>query len=260
MARGLNLERRGAGEPLVLLHHLGGEWQIFAPVLDRLAGHFDVIALDMPGFGGSAPLPATVEPTPWALAAAVAEQLDVLGVERAHACGISLGGWVSLELAKRERALTVTTLCAAGFWSRPLGPRPGVSSRTVARVLGPFLPALFAVPSFRARALASAASQGARVPWRDAVRVARAYARARDYPRANRHMRDNVFTGGDGIGVPVTLAWGEHDRQVVPPRSVPAGWRQVVLRGCSHLPTLDDPDQVAAVVRAGAARERVTAP
>ena len=53
--------------------------------------------------------------------------------------------------------------------------------------------------------------------------------------------------------MPVTLAWGENDRQVTPPRSVPPGWRQVVLRGCNHLPTLDDPAQVVRVLVDGAA-------
>ena len=65
-------------------------------------------------------------------------------------------------------------------------------------------------------------------------------------------MRGNVFTRSEEIDVPVTLAWGEHDRQVTPPRSVPDGWRQVVLYGCNHLPTLDDPEQVAGVIREGA--------
>jgi pimeloyl-ACP methyl ester carboxylesterase len=249
----LNLERRGAGEPLVLLHHLGGEWQVFEPVLDLLARDFDVLAIDMPGFGGSPALPESVEPTPWGLADAVGHELDAQGVDRAHCSGISLGGWVSLELAKRGRALSVTTLCAAGFWRRPLDPREGMTARTVARYARLLLPLLFALPSVRQRALTTAVTNGRALPRREAVRVVAAYARARDYDRASRHMRGNVFGGGETIDVPVTLAWGENDRQVTPPRSAPPGWRQVVLRGCNHLPTLDDPEQVAAVIRAASA-------
>ena len=249
----MNFERRGSGAPLVLLHHLGGEWQVFEPVLDLLARDFDVLAVDMPGFGGSPSLPESVEPTPRALAPAVAELLDSLAIDRAHASGISLGGWVSLELARLDRALSVTTLCAAGFWRRPLGPRQGVSSRTMARVLRPALPGLFAVPAVRARALRTAVVHGDRLTRAQAMRVVLAYARASDYDRASVHMRGNVFSRPEEIEVPVTLAWGEHDRQVTPPRSVPDGWRQVVLYGCNHLPTLDDPEQVAGVVREGAA-------
>lgn len=237
----------------MLLHHLGGEWKVFQPVLDSLAAQFDVIAVDMPGFGRSDPLPDHVEPTPWGLAAAVGDLLDSLGIERAHAAGISLGAWVSLELAKRGRALSVTTLCAAGFWARPLGPRRGISSRTVGRLMAPFVPALFAIPAVRSRALATAVTDGARISRAQAIEVVLAYARSRDYDRASLHMRGNVFSGGEDIDVPVTLAWGETDRQVSRPRTVPAGWRQVVLTGCNHLPTLDDPDQVARVVRECAA-------
>jgi pimeloyl-ACP methyl ester carboxylesterase len=254
----LNLERRGAGEPLVLLHHLGGEWQVFEPLLDLLAPHFDVLAIDMPGFGRSPALPDSVEPTPWGLADAVAAELDELGIERAHCAGISLGGWVSLELAKRGRALSVTTLCAAGFWRGPLGPREGVASRTVARYARPALPLVFALPAVRRRALTTAVTDGRRLGRRQAARVVAAYARARDYDRASGHMRGNVFTGGELIDVPVTLAWGENDRQVSPPQSTPPGWRQVVLKGCNHLPTLDDPDHVAAVIHEGASGGRAS--
>ena len=51
----LVFERRGAGEPLVLLHGIGSRWQVFEPVLDLLASEFEVWALDMPGFGASPP-------------------------------------------------------------------------------------------------------------------------------------------------------------------------------------------------------------
>jgi pimeloyl-ACP methyl ester carboxylesterase len=251
----VNYERRGDGEPLLLLHHLGGEWQVFEPVLDPLARHFDVIAADLPGFGRSPSLPPAVEPTPWALAAAVAELLDSLGIERAHASGISLGGWVSLELAKLGRALSVTALCAAGFWRRPLDPRPRFSARTMARLIRPVVPVLFLSPTLRRRALASAVTDGARLPRAQAARVLTAYARARDYDRASFHMRANVFGGAEQVDVPVTLAWGEHDRQVTPPRSVPPRWRQVTLHGCNHLPTLDDPEQVAGVLVGAAGLE-----
>jgi pimeloyl-ACP methyl ester carboxylesterase len=46
---GLNHVRRGSGEPLVLLHPLGGELVVWEPVLDGLARERDVIAPDMPG-------------------------------------------------------------------------------------------------------------------------------------------------------------------------------------------------------------------
>src|SRR5436189_61544 len=80
----------------VALRALGTDRRMWDPVLDRLAAERDVIAVDMPGFGGSAPIdPAT----PSDLARAVAAHLAALGVERPHVAGNSLGGWVALELA-----------------------------------------------------------------------------------------------------------------------------------------------------------------
>src|SRR2546430_3000574 len=47
--------RAGAGEPLVLVHGTGSQWQAFRPVLDLLAARHDVIAPDLPGFGAFPP-------------------------------------------------------------------------------------------------------------------------------------------------------------------------------------------------------------
>jgi len=49
----INHHREGAGPTLVLLHGIGLHWQIWGPVIGRLARDFDVIACDSPGFGAS---------------------------------------------------------------------------------------------------------------------------------------------------------------------------------------------------------------
>jgi pimeloyl-ACP methyl ester carboxylesterase len=87
-----------------------------------------------------------------------------------------------------------------------------------------------------------------RVPARAAARLVRAYVTAPAYEAANTAMRAAVFSGIERITVPVTLAWGERDRVVSRPRSAPAGVRMVLLRGCGHVPTWDDPDQVASLL------------
>src|SRR6476620_713840 len=99
----LVFDRRGAGEPLVLLHGIGSRWQAFAPVLDALAARFEVFALDMPGFGAS---PAPVPPI-----ASIADLTDRVqawmrerGIDGAHVAGNSTGGGVALELAARGAA------------------------------------------------------------------------------------------------------------------------------------------------------------
>jgi pimeloyl-ACP methyl ester carboxylesterase len=84
--------RTGAGAPLVLLHGIGSSRHAWDPVIADLARHFDVLAIDLPGFGDSAAMPPQVEPLPAALAAAVAGLLDDLGITAPHIAGNSLGG------------------------------------------------------------------------------------------------------------------------------------------------------------------------
>ena len=64
-------------------------------------------------------------------------------------------------------------------------------------------------------------------------------------------MRASRFARLADVGVPVTLATGDHDRLVRPPAQAPPGVRLVVLRGCGHVPTWDDPEQVARVLLEG---------
>ena len=132
----LNFVRLGEGEPLVLLHPLGAELVVWEPVMPLLAPSRDVIAPDMPGFGRSSELPEDEEATPAALARAVATLMDELGIESAHVAGVSLGGWVALELGRLGRGRSVTGLNAAGFWHRALGPRPN-RARELGRALAP---------------------------------------------------------------------------------------------------------------------------
>lgn len=57
------MHRTGAGEPLVLLHGLGESHFGWRPVIDRLAADYDVIAIDLSGFGSSPEMPDSVAPT-----------------------------------------------------------------------------------------------------------------------------------------------------------------------------------------------------
>jgi pimeloyl-ACP methyl ester carboxylesterase len=249
----LNHVRRGSGEPLVLIHPLGGELVVWEPVLAQLSRERDVIALDLPGFGRSAPLANGAHPTPRVLAGAVGAFLDELRIERAHVAGNSLGGWVALELAKAGRALSVTGLCTAGFWKRPLGPRPGADVRRIGRALLPLLAPVLRSSRGRRLLLRAIVGHPDRVPPAAATRLVRSYVTSAGFEGANAAMRAAVFSGVEQIRVPVTLAWAELDRLVRRPRETVPGWRTLVLHGCGHIPTWDDPDQVARVLLAASA-------
>jgi pimeloyl-ACP methyl ester carboxylesterase len=232
----------------VLIHPLGGELVVWEPVLDALAAERDVIALDMPGFGSSPPLAHDGDLTAEVLAGAVASFLDELGVERAHLTGNSLGGWVALELAKLGRGLSVTGIATAGLWSRPLEPRRDTRRRW-GRLLLPLVPPLARSVRGRRFLLGRHVARPERVPPRAASTLARAYLTAPSYRAASVAMRAAQFSGLEQISVPVTLAWGELDQVVSPPKAPPPeSVRTVTLTGCGHLPTWDDPEQVSGLL------------
>ena len=119
MSSSLAYTRSGSGAPLVLLHGIGLNRSSWNPVVPTLAQHFDVIAVDLPGFGDSAPSAeassAQVPGHPRALAEAVAGLLAELGVTTPHVAGNSLGGWVALELAALYPVASVTLIDPAGL-------------------------------------------------------------------------------------------------------------------------------------------------
>ena len=61
-------------------------------MLPLLEERFDVLAVDLPGFGRSEPFPPSVDSTPEALADAVEDEMGRAGFDRAHLAGNSLGG------------------------------------------------------------------------------------------------------------------------------------------------------------------------
>jgi 3-oxoadipate enol-lactonase len=92
----------GAGSPdrtLVLLHGLGGSRVSWEPQLHGLADQGRVVAWDMPGYGGSEPLDGPVTFT--ALAEAVVDLFDTLGVDGVHLAGISFGATIAQYVAAR---------------------------------------------------------------------------------------------------------------------------------------------------------------
>lgn len=84
--------RRGA--PVILFQHgIGGHLEAYCKNLVPLADQFHTIAFDYVGHALSAR--KAMEYTPLVLVEQVRELMDVLGIDKAHLSGESLGGWVS---------------------------------------------------------------------------------------------------------------------------------------------------------------------
>lgn len=244
----LAYDRGGSGEPLVLLHPLGGDRRVWRPVMDLLTPFRDVIAVDMPGFGGSARLADDVDP-PF-LAAAVSAFIRGLGLGPVHLGGNSLGGWVALETALRGDALSVTAIAPAGLWARALGPKPEIA-RTIARMSRPALNGLVKSPGGRRLALLGSVARPENLSPEDAAALIDAYAGAPDFTRVNRAMRRSTFKRLAEVDVPVTLVWPDRDRLVPRASGIPHGVRERVLPGAGHIPMWDDPQGVADALLAG---------
>ena len=90
----------GQGPPLVLLHTLRTQLDMFQKVIPELSKYFRVYALDYPGHGFS-DIP-TVEYTPEFFTDVVARFLEQLNIQDAIVAGESIGGSISLVLAARH--------------------------------------------------------------------------------------------------------------------------------------------------------------
>src|SRR5215218_6688876 len=246
--------RRGSGPTLLLIHGVGFQRQMWEPVLDRLARERDVIAVDLPGFGDSPPLPHT--PSVEGLAEAVGEFLEGLGVERPHVAGNSLGGGVALEMARQGNARSVCVLSPAGFgtmregrWARGLL----LSSRRAAQRLDRHAELVMGGPVRRTLGWWLLAGRPWRVPADEAAGALRNLARSPGFEVTLEALREHRF-GGHTFECPVTVAWGERDRLLIYGRQSARAKRllpdatHVTLEGCGHVPTWDDPEQVARVL------------
>jgi pimeloyl-ACP methyl ester carboxylesterase len=222
----------GAGLAMVLVHgYLGGSSQWDAQV-QFLSQHFDVIAVDLAGYGNAHHLTAPTEIA--AHAQAVLVTLDQLGVDCFHLLGHSMGGMVAQEIVSRAPArVRKLVLYATG----PEGNIPG-RFETMARsrerlaedgvestarcICATWLLDNEASPAFESpAALATHASEQAA------------------------HAGPNAMEAWDGrdrlsaIQQPTLVVWGERDRSY--------GWSQIeklwrsnpyaclaVLPACSH--------------------------
>jgi 2-succinyl-6-hydroxy-2,4-cyclohexadiene-1-carboxylate synthase len=91
----LNVEVRGSGPPLVLLHGFTQTARLWGPFADLLAGSRTLVAVDLPGHGDSASVRADLPTTASLVAEAVRMQI---GDEPCALLGYSLGARVALHV------------------------------------------------------------------------------------------------------------------------------------------------------------------
>jgi pimeloyl-ACP methyl ester carboxylesterase len=251
-AAGLAYDRHGAGPTLVLLHGVGESSVGWGPVVPSLAERYDVIAVDLPGFGSSPPLPPGVPPTAAALADAVERALGALHVDRFHVAGYSLGARVALELGSRGGAVSVIAISSDGLGTpveRLHQAAALAARRQLARALAPWATGVVSTGAGRLLAFTPDRIRPWLLPHADARRLLSDLATAPGYPQTVvAGMVDILHLGR--VSCPVLLVQGTHDPLVAlqAPRFLAAlpNAQLKYLPGLGHIPISDDP---AAITR-----------
>jgi pimeloyl-ACP methyl ester carboxylesterase len=247
-------------EPLVLIHGFTGTAAMWEPVRERLAEDHDVHALTIAGHSGGVPLADGVECSISALADAIEADMDAAGLETAHICGNSLGGWLALELATRGRARSVVAISPAGGWIQGSREERRLARyfrrlRRMTRFAVPRAERIMRSPRLRRMALRDVCPHGERVSPEHAVGLVRGASECTLWEDLVAAIeRDGPATGFEGIDCPALIAWGTRDRVLPYRRHVPR-LRELVpdaeyleLTGSGHCPMLDEPERTADVI------------
>ena len=233
------IERKGKSPVVVCVHGYCQSSAYWAPTVERVAqqgGH--AIAVDLPGFAGSAALagPYTME----AYADALLALLDARGFDRAVVVGGSMGGVVAQQFALRhptrlERLLLVATGAYTGDPAGALVKAESLAKGTWDEAaVRPIVQGFFHTPPAPERfaellGFAGMASQQA------AVEAGRSNASG------------NTLARLAEIKVPTLIIQGRHDvaRTVAHGEEMQAaiaGARLEVLEGSGHTPQLEEPE------------------
>jgi pimeloyl-ACP methyl ester carboxylesterase len=247
--------RKGSGEPLVLIHGIGHRRQAWDPVFETLAQSYDVIAVDLAGFGESPAYPLKSSYDMDNACDNLSDNFALWGVDRPHVVGNSLGGAIALELGARGLARSVTALSPAGFF--------GGLNRVQTLTLLILLRVSSRLPD-RVLRLVSRSALGRRLAGSTLYAHPERFTAAQVYGDAlalkHCHGFERTIVKGvtysfrEQLDVPTTIAWGTRDlilpygSSAIAQERLPQA-RHVALPHCGHVPMIDDPDLVARVIQ-----------
>jgi pimeloyl-ACP methyl ester carboxylesterase len=253
----LRFVRLGSGPTLVLIHGLGSSIYTWSAVLRPLAETHEVVALDLPGFGGSGRPPDLSFDR---LRRAVAGLVESLGLEQVTLVGNSLGGAVAVSIAASRADLVsrLVLIDSAGFGGPEAIPR---LVRWSVSGPGAFLERFGA---FRRLYVWAALTQVFDDPDRVTSERIDEYLAPLQRPGTVRSLRSLLDQSPEDwrhlqeaigrVSAPTLIIWGAEDAWLPPAdaarfeRAIP-GSRAIVLEGCGHLPQEECPERVLELLR-----------
>lgn len=184
--------------PVVVLHGWGASLDAVGSIVAGLEEHVEVVALDLPGFGGS-PGPGR----DWSVgdyAGLVLELLDEFGVQRCSLLGHSFGARIALVIAD-ETTARVERLLLTGAAGIPRRRGGGYYARAAVAQAGRLAAATGGEAGRRLQA--GLCQRVASAEWLDTPEAMRGtFRRVSDEDLTPRLRR---------IAAPTLLVWGEHD-------------------------------------------------
>jgi pimeloyl-ACP methyl ester carboxylesterase len=242
--------RAGHGQPLILLHgYVGDGATTWRPQLDALSDEFTVVAWDAPGAGRSSDPPETFGMIGYA--DCLAGFIDGLGLEHPHVVGLSFGGALAIELARRHPTVPATLVLASAYagWGGSLSPEAAAQRLVQAIALADLSPDEF-VDALLPTMFSGATPQGTIEAFGESMLAFhpvgfRAMARAAAENLSEALPLLDVSTlliyGDNDVRAPLSVA--EHLHTAIPRSTL------VVLPGVGHVCNVEAPDEFNAAVR-----------
>ena len=242
MAPQLAVEVHGNGDPVLLVHGLGGTSNVFGPQVGVLSRFFQCIRPDLPGSGRS---PADGPLSIAGLAETIEGLMDERGLDRVHLVGHSLGTIVCQHIAVR-RPNRVRSLALIGpLHAPPDAARPVIRDRaTKARAEG-----MVGIADAIVQAGTSADTKANRPEVAALVREILMRQDPEGYARTCEALAAAEPADVSRIACPTLLVTGDEDG-TAPPTAVRALHRKIagsslrLLDRCGHWTTFERPAEV----------------
>jgi len=255
--------KMGKGPALLLLHGLACDHTTWAPVLDKLARRYTVIAPDLLGHGQSAKPRADYSVGGYANG--MRDLLTVLGIDKVTVVGHSFGGGVAMQFAYQfpERTERLMLVGSGGLGSEVSPIIRALTTPGAHQALGVLtLPGLRHLETAVMRALSRTGSATLHdldeiADILNALSDPEARAAIRHVVRAVVDWKGQIVTMGDRAylteAMPMAVVWGRHDH-VIPVQHannaamLAPGARVEVIPDAGHFPHKDAPERFVKIL------------